>query len=109
VQGRIISERFERPFVDDINKLEPSFKEHLEGIAKLAMENKRLAPEDMRNILISLCKDQYIPIGELAKLVNRTSQNIRQSHLKPMINEDLLKMAFPNTPNNPMQSYTVKN
>ncbi|MEZ8518005.1 RNA-binding domain-containing protein [Vibrio cyclitrophicus] len=108
-QGRFISKHLERPFIDDINKLEASFKGLLEGIAKPAVLKKRLEPEKMRGILLSLCQDQYISIGELAKLVNRTSQNIRQNHLKPMINDGSLKMAFPQSPNTPKQGYTVNN
>ncbi len=106
-QGRFISEHLDRPFIDDIEQLESNFKLSLVKIAQPAIEKKRLAPEAMRTIILTLCKDQYIAIGELAKLVGRTNQNIRQSHLKPLVTEGLLRMAFPQSPNTPRQGYTV--
>jgi len=56
---------------------------------------------------MDICKDQYLYIGVLAELLGRTNQNIRQNHLKVMVQEESISMAFPYSPNSPKQGYTT--
>ncbi|MBF7997066.1 RNA-binding domain-containing protein [Rahnella laticis] len=107
-EGRYISALLDRPFIDQLETLTPSFKEQLSTFAKLANEKKRLTNDEMRDVIIKLCNDHFIAISVLSELTHRTSQNIRQSHLKPMVEKGELQLAFPNKPNSPKQGYTVK-
>lgn len=43
----------------------------------------------------------------LSRLTSRTPQNLRQSHLKEMVDKGVLSLAFPNKPHSPKQGYTV--
>jgi predicted HTH transcriptional regulator len=107
-EGRFISPLLDRPFVDQLETLDPAFQNQLLTFAKPANQKKRLTNDEMRDVIIKLCKDHFIAISVLSELTNRTSQNIRQSHLKPMVEKGELKLAFPNKPNSPKQGYSVK-
>ena len=56
---------------------------------------------------MDICKDQYLFIGVLGELLGKTTQYIRQHHLKEMIQEGTISMAFPHTPSSPKQGYTT--
>ncbi len=105
--GRFLSAHFDKPFVDQLDVLNPAFRQQLEELAQPAREKRRLSSEDMRGVIKALCAENYVAISVLSELVDRTTQNIRQSHLKSMIERQELKLAFPNKPNSPKQGYTV--
>ena len=107
ISGRLVNQLLDKPFVDDLEALEPSFRKELEDIASLAQEKQRLSIEEIRRIIRELCAEHFIAISVLSQLINRTSQNIRQSHLKAMVEENELRLAFPNKPNSPKQGYTL--
>jgi ATP-dependent DNA helicase RecG len=104
--GRLAAEILDKPFIDNIELLSSELQQSLFNIAKPARDKKRISSEAMRTIILELCRGQFIAISELAKLVNRTSQNIRQSHLKLLVAENKLRLAFPQAPNTPKQGYT---
>jgi ATP-dependent DNA helicase RecG len=104
--GRLAAEILDKPFIDNIELLSSELQKTLFDIAKPASDKKRISSEAMRTIILELCRGQFIAISELAKLVNRTSQNIRQSHLKQLVAENKLRLAFPQAPNTPKQGYT---
>ncbi|WP_374447260.1 helix-turn-helix domain-containing protein [Providencia sp.] len=106
--GRLISDLLDRPFVDALELLTVEFREKLTQIAALSVEKKRLMPAEMRDILLELCSDHYIAISILAQLTERTPQNLRQSHLRGMVQSGVLDLAFPNKPNSPKQGYSVR-
>ena len=107
LHGRFLSEHLDKPYIDNLESLSAELRGQLQGIAELAVLKRRLAPEQMRTIILDLCQDHFIAIGELGKLLHRTSQNIRQNHMKVMVNEKQLRMAFPREPNSPKQGYTT--
>lgn len=104
--GRLVNQLLDKPFVDDLEALEPNFRKELEAMASLAQKKQRLSSEEIRNIIRELCSEHFMAISVLSQLTNRTSQNIRQSHLKAMVEENELRLAFPNKPNSPKQGYT---
>ncbi|HIF9506440.1 TPA: RNA-binding domain-containing protein [Photobacterium damselae] len=107
IKGRVIAEKLERPFIDDLKMLSPEFHEELNYLANKAQVKKRLPINEMEDIILNICQGQYVAISELAKLMNRSNQNIRQKYLKPLVDKGDLKMAFPQTPSTPKQGYTT--
>jgi ATP-dependent DNA helicase RecG len=105
--GRFISDKLDKPFIESLEELTSDFKEDLMLRTQLAREKKRLNADLFRSIIMDVCRDQYLHIGVLAELLNRTNQNIRQNHLKEMVQEGKVSMAFPHTPNSPKQGYTT--
>ena len=106
IYGRFLSDHFDKPFIDRLEALTPQFREKMLIIGEPARIKRRLAASDMRLIIKELCTEQYIAISVLSELVARTSQNIRQSHLKKMVENNELKLAFPHKANTPKQGYT---
>jgi ATP-dependent DNA helicase RecG len=104
--GRFLNSHFDKPFIDQLEALTPELRGKMLLIAQPARDKRRLSTKDMRLIIKELCTDQYIAISVLSELVDRTSQNIRQSHLKKMVESNELKLAFPYKPNAPKQGYT---
>ncbi len=62
----------------------------------------------MQLIIMKLCQSYYIHIDVLSILLNRSAKNLRQRHIKPLLDKQSLMMAFPQTPSHPNQGYTVK-
>ncbi|MFT6348337.1 MAG: putative HTH transcriptional regulator [Psychromonas sp.] len=107
-QGRLVTEFLIKPIIDDLEKLDAALLFQLQEIVKPTIDKQRLSKEQMIQIIIELCTDHYIEIAQLAKLLNRTSQNIRQKYLKPMVENKTLSLAFPQTPTTKRQAYTSK-
>ncbi|WP_434526622.1 hypothetical protein [Photorhabdus asymbiotica] len=106
--GRLAPSSFSLPFIDDLKYITSDLREKLREIAKPAYENRRLELEQMQSIIMKLCQSHYIRIDVLGILLNRSAKNLRQRHIKPLLNKQNLMMAFPQTPNHPNQGYTVK-
>ena len=96
---------------DSSHKLEELTKEELTKlrvIAAPASAGMRLSPEETRQIILNLCEGRYLTANDLGELMNRTSQNLRNRFLTPMVEEGLLLRRFPTEPNRPDQAYTTK-
>lgn len=90
--------------VDD-NK---TYKELIE-IARPARENKRLKPEILRNLILSLCCDRFLTLTELSYFLERGRDGLRKNHIKKLVDMNKLELRYPNTPNHRNQAYkTVK-
>lgn len=105
--GRFISKLLDKPFVDDLNALNSTFRHILEELASPSRLHRRLEKEVMKKILINLCDGHYMSVSVMEILLERKSQSIRQNYLKPMVDSKQLKLAFPNKPNSPRQGYTL--
>ncbi|MER2472917.1 hypothetical protein [Photorhabdus laumondii] len=106
--GRLTPLSFSLPFIDSLEYISLDLRKKLEEIAKPAYENRRLEPEEMQLIIMKLCQSHYIRIDVLSILLNRSAKNLRQRHIKPLLDKQCLMMAFPQTPSHPNQGYTVR-
>ena len=106
-KGRFISEKIDKPFVDDLDALSEEFYLELNALGAQAREQKRLDVDTMKHLISELCKNHYISVSVLEVLLHRKPQSLRQNYLKPMVLDGVLKMAFPHKPNSPMQGYTI--
>ena len=103
--GRLVSPSLPAPAIHQLDTLSPEFLSALQAIAKEPQQKKRLNKQIMRQVILTLCKDQYITRSCLAQLVNRTPDALRQQYLREMLAEKLLTLAFPKTPNDTRQAY----
>ena len=104
-KGRIVHVQFSYPFVDDIATLKPAFRQELETIATLPRTKKKLSREEMIQVILELCREQYVTSGALSVLLNREITTLRGQYLAPLKTEGKLKLAFPRTPTDPKQAY----
>jgi ATP-dependent DNA helicase RecG len=75
------------------------------AIAEPARKQKRLAPEEMRRLIQSLCQGRFLTFRQLATLLNREPNGLQRWTLRPMAQEKQLVLAYPETPNHPKQAY----
>ena len=92
----------------DWDDLPPELQLGLMEIAAPARENKHLARDDMRLVVLKLCSGRYLGRRVLAHLLNRDSDDFRKRILNPMVQEKLLTPAFASS-SNPKQAYMATN
>ncbi|MCC5845917.1 MAG: putative DNA binding domain-containing protein [Verrucomicrobia bacterium] len=105
--GMLISKEFDRPFVDDLQRLTDKQRKSMESLASLPREKRKLQKEKMESVIRELCRGHYIKLGCIAELVDRNAVSLRNQYLNPMKKAQVLKIAFPRTPNDPRQAYTL--
>jgi predicted HTH transcriptional regulator len=93
------------PVVDDLSALTPALRSALEETTALARTNKKLPPQEMRQLILTVCRDQYLTLNVLAQLLNRSSDGLRQQHLREMVRSHHIRLAFPATPTHEKQAY----
>jgi ATP-dependent DNA helicase RecG len=69
---------------------------------------KRKAPVSaVRDVIQRLCAGRFFTSDELAQLLKRNPDGLRNRYLTPMVAEGILKLRYPETPNRPDQAYTA--
>jgi ATP-dependent DNA helicase RecG len=68
---------------------------------------ERNEPEEVRRIIIELCKLKPHSSDELAKVLSRNRNYLLDKDLKPLLKEGILQYTHPNSPNDPQQRYMV--
>lgn len=104
--GRLISSHFSKPFVDDLEHLATIFREHLEELAEYPRSYRKIDREKMIDVLSRLCDGHYIRLDCLASLVDRKPGTLQGQYLTELCRDQILRMAFPDKPNDPRQAYT---
>ncbi len=104
--GRLLSSKFNLPFVDSLEVLTPAFLEKLEEMAKEPRAKKRMDRPEIEEVIIRLCSDHFITIKSLAKIMNRGERTLRQDYLSQLCKEQRVRRAFQDTPNHEQQAYT---
>ncbi|WP_110113568.1 ATP-binding protein [Bacillus sp. CGMCC 1.16541] len=92
----------------DIIEDHSSVDEVLWKTAQLAREKKRLKPSMMEDILVRLCEQKPLMLKELADLVARTPDGLRNNYLAKLLDEGRVSLKYPDQPNHPKQAYLVK-
>ena len=61
----------------------------------------------MEATILELCRDRYLTLAELAELLNRAEQNLRNKYLTPMVRAGKLRFRYPGQANRTDQAYTA--
>ncbi|MFT6182145.1 MAG: ATP-dependent DNA helicase RecG [Paracoccaceae bacterium] len=104
--GRLLSPKFNRPFVDSLEALTPDFLEKLQELAKEPRAKKRMDRPEIEDVIIQFCSDHYITIKSFAKIMNRGERTLRQDYLSKLCKEQGVRRAFQDTPDHEQQAYT---
>jgi len=89
-----------------LEDLPPKVLAQLKVVAAPAHHSTRLPPDETRKIILQLCKGRYFTASDLAQLMNRNPNSLRNRFLTPMVDEGLLDRKYPAEPNRPDQAYT---
>ena len=103
--GCLLSDRLDAPMIDSINLLAPAFRKHLEAKASEPRAKAKIPAESMRLAILAVCDGHYVALSCLAELVDRDPDALRQQHLKPLLKEKKLCLAFPTRPTHAQQAY----
>ncbi|MFC1451935.1 RNA-binding domain-containing protein [Verrucomicrobiota bacterium] len=79
----------------------------LREIAKPVAESQRPRAAVIRRTIAAMCAGRFLSAAQLARLLNRTVENLQYRYLRPMVNDGELRRLFPNEPNRPDQAYTT--
>lgn len=102
--GRLLTPHLDAPVVDDLNKLDEAFHLLLEQLAEEPRQG-RLNAERMEQVILALCREQFMPLSVLAELLNRNPDSLRQQYLSKMVRAGQMVLAFPTKPTHERQAY----
>jgi ATP-dependent DNA helicase RecG len=77
------------------------------NIAELARKKKRLNPSTMEEIILQLCSKRSLMLKELAYLLERTPDGLRNNYLAKLLSEGKIQLKYPDQPNHPKQAYMI--
>jgi len=103
--GRLISSSLPAPVVHDLAQLSPALLTRLREQAAVPNQKKKVPKVEMRTVILALCRDHFVTRSCLAELVARDPDSLRQQYLKEMLDEGLLRQAFPQSPTDSRQAY----
>ncbi len=79
----------------------------LQAIAAPARSQQRLQPDEMERLILELCRGRWLTRNELAELLDRHPDGLRQRFLNPMVGHGILRLRYPDKPNRADQAYTT--
>ncbi|WP_176886863.1 RNA-binding domain-containing protein [Acidovorax sp. JMULE5] len=103
-EGRLLSPLLDGPVLDDLVALAPGFLAELQARAAPARAG-RLDMDQMQAVICAVCTGHYVTRAVLARLLDRSPDALRQTHISPMVRSGLLQLAFPSKPTHEQQAY----
>jgi ATP-dependent DNA helicase RecG len=82
-------------------------EEELWEISEIARRKKRLQPSMMEEIIVRLCAKKPLMLKELAYLLKRTPDGLRNNYLAELLNKGKISLKYPDQLNHPKQAYTI--
>ncbi len=73
--------------------------------ARLGALGQRNPPEEVREIVVALCRHRAWRAEELATLLQRNTEYVRNNYLRPLLRSGRLQMTNPQDVNDPQQAY----
>lgn len=74
-------------------------------IAEPVRAKKRAQPSEINDCILAICQHGYIPLRQLAEVMNRSQETLRVHYLKALIDSGKLSYRYPSSPNHPSQEY----
>lgn len=71
----------------------------------LITNNKRTKKGDMEQLILQICSQHYVNLGQIAEAVHRSPIYLQNHILAHMVKSGKLKYKYPETPNHPNQAY----
>lgn len=68
----------------------------------------KVSKELMREVILNLCREQFLTQRELAKLLERSPNTLRTSYLNQMVSDDQLELKYPDKLTHPYQAYRTR-
>lgn len=65
----------------------------------------KLNANRMQELIVLLCREQWLSLSELSALLDRDSKSLQDQYLTPMLAAGKIQLKFKDTPNHPKQAY----
>ena len=92
----------------DWGEVPPELQAALMEVAAPVRGKRRVPPDELQKVVLSLCAERFLGRRVLAYLLNRDSDDLRKRILNPMVTAKILTPAFAST-SNPKQAYMAAN
>ena len=79
--------------------------EGLEAQAASLRGRRRAPPEEVSNMIVSLCLGRALTLPQLSHLTGRKTESIRVHYLTKLVAEGRLRLLYPEAPTHPHQAY----
>ncbi|HET7865202.1 MAG TPA: hypothetical protein VFL86_12430 [Burkholderiaceae bacterium] len=106
--GCLVSKLLDAPIIDNLAVLSPALRQELEARATLPRQNRRLNPDVMAEVVLSVCRGRYLRLNVLAELLERNPDSLRRNYLDELVKTHRIRRAFPGSPTHEMQSYRTE-
>jgi ATP-dependent DNA helicase RecG len=73
--------------------------------ARVGAIGRRHPPDEVKDLVVSLCELRAWRAEELAALLGRKAETVRQDYLRPLLRAGRIAMTRPDKPNDPDQAY----
>ncbi|KQY00267.1 transcriptional regulator [Massilia sp. Root133] len=73
--------------------------------ARLGSIGRRHPPQETQDLVVALCRLRAWRVDELALVLQRNPEVVRQNYLRPLMRDGRLAMTRPDEPNDPQQAY----
>lgn len=95
------------PGTDGQNTARTALLDDLPGslAARLGAIGLRHPPQEIQDLVVALCSQRAWPVDELAMVLRRNPEVVRQNYLRPLMRDGRLVMTRPEEPNDPQQAY----
>ncbi len=95
------------PVIDNLEVLDKDLLNRLVSRSSAVKDKPRADKGVMEAIILDLCSRYYLTLPVLSQLLGRKPDPLRKSYLKPLAEQGMLMLAFPQKPTDPRQAYTV--
>ena len=106
-QRALLDETDEAAGVTAEEPIEPELWGHLEQVAKLARERKRLTPAVRDQLVLRLCEIVPLSARQLAALLGRSEAYVSDA-VQPLVREGRLAFLYDGQPRHPRQKYVTR-
>jgi ATP-dependent DNA helicase RecG len=75
------------------------------AIARPIRESERATPQEVVNAILALCDGRFLTIRELATLLGRKPDALRESYVSDLVRQNKLELRYPDKPSHRKQGY----
>jgi ATP-dependent DNA helicase RecG len=73
--------------------------------ARVGAIGQRRPPQEVQDLVVALCEQRPWQAEEIAALLGRNAETVRQNYLRPLLRAGRIAMTRPEKPNDPDQAY----
>ena len=83
--------------------------ELLKAVAAPMRKKRKVARQDMEEMILQLCQGTFLTHRQLEELLDRSTNTLRVNYLSKMLKMGQLELRYPDKPTHPNQGYRTKN